>query len=210
MLAHAFDGTCGIDWHRIWESVGTQPEVAEIKEKLASFVNSVREEAEAIYQDKFQKDEFPAGAKRKLAKAARVILDDFCPGSCVHHASRMLIRQLAEYQYDSLVLAYGFENSANKVGTRFAVAANDAIMKAGIAAGEDPITFGDILEKYKELQISVCELAEQRHEQLEKIRRQDANHAAMTAYHRAVAPAAATAYRPAAPAGPPAGGEFCG
>ena len=71
-----------------------QSEVADIKGKLVSFVNSMKEEAESIYQDKFSQEDFPASAKRKLGKESRIILDDFCSGSCVGHASTMLTRQM--------------------------------------------------------------------------------------------------------------------
>ena len=55
----------------------------------------IKEEADSINQDKFQNQEFPAAAKRKLGKAIRTMLDQFCSGSCVGHASLTLIRQLA-------------------------------------------------------------------------------------------------------------------
>ena len=57
----------------------------------------------------------------------------------------MLIRQLALLQYDSLVMAYNFDNIANILGTRFAVAANEAITLASGQTGEDSYyTFGDV------------------------------------------------------------------
>ena len=138
---------------------------------LVSFVKGLMEEAESIYQDKFGKDEFPASAKRKLNKDSRTIIDDFCPGLCEGQASLMLIRQLARFQYDSLVLAYGFDYNANMIGTRFAVVANEAIKQADIKAGEESSPFQDQLAKYKELQSAVTELAGRRYEQLDKQRR---------------------------------------
>ena len=87
-----------------------QAEVTAIKEQLFSYVNSIREEAESIYQNKFSKEDFQAASKRKLGRAIRTIKDEFCSGSCVGHASIMLIRQLAMLQYDSLLMAYGFDN----------------------------------------------------------------------------------------------------
>lgn len=132
-----------------------------IKVKLVNFVNGVREEAQSIYQDKFSKDEFPAASKRKLGKAIRTILDEFCLGSCVGYASIMLIRQLALLQYDSLVMAYSFDNNANILGTRFAVAANEAINLANCQTGGDSYyTFGDVLAQYQRLAVSVKEQAE--------------------------------------------------
>ena len=47
----------------------------------------------------------------------------------------MIIRQLAMLQYDSLVMAYGFDNNANTLGTRFTSAANEAIRLAASQAG---------------------------------------------------------------------------
>ena len=44
-------------------------EIMAIKEKLVSFVNAIKEEAESMYQDKFQSEDFPAAAKRKPGKA---------------------------------------------------------------------------------------------------------------------------------------------
>ena len=185
--------------------------MAAIKEKLVSFVNGIKEDAEPIYQDKFQKEESPAAAKRKLGKATRTIIDDFCLGSCVGHASLMLIRQIAILQFDSLVMAYGFENNANKLWTRFSGAANEAIRLADTEAGEDSFyTFGDVLAKYKELQVAVTELAEQRYEQLDKQKREDAHYAALSSYHRHAAAPAAVAARFAAPAAHLVGAEFCG
>ena len=73
----------GCDWYLIRVTVDIQVEVTAIKEKLVNFVNSVREEAESIHQDKFATDELPAAYKRKLGKVIRTIQDEFCPGSCV-------------------------------------------------------------------------------------------------------------------------------
>ena len=117
----------------------------------------------------------------------------------------MLITQLAMLQYDSLVMAYNFDNNANIPGTRFAVAANEAIRLADCQAGEESYyTFGDVLAKYQGLAVAVKEQAEQRYEQLDKQKREDAHYAAMSSYHRnAVAPAASA--RTPAPAA-----EFCG
>ena len=72
-------------------TVNMQADMTAIKEKLVNFVNGVRAEAKSTYKDKFFKDEFPAASKRKLGKAIRTILDEFCSGSCVGHASIMLI-----------------------------------------------------------------------------------------------------------------------
>ena len=57
-----------------------QAEMIVIKEKLINFVNGVREKAKSIHQDQYSKDEFPAASKRKLGKAIRTILDEFCLG----------------------------------------------------------------------------------------------------------------------------------
>ena len=68
---------------------------------------------------------------------------------------------------------------------RFAVAANEAIRLADIQAGEERYyTLGDVFAKYKEWQVAVSEVAEQRYEQVDKQRRQDAHYAAMSSYHR--------------------------
>ena len=99
------------------------------------------------------------------------------------------------------MLAYGFDNNANKLGTRFAVAANEAIRLAHVQAGEEGLfTFGDVLDKYKDLQVAITEMAEHRHEQLSRQKREDAHYAAMSSYHRHVAapPAASASYCPAA------------
>ena len=54
-------------------TMAMQAEVNTIKEKLDNFLNSIRDEAEATYQDKFTKDDFPAASKRKLTRAIRTI-----------------------------------------------------------------------------------------------------------------------------------------
>lgn len=187
-------------------TMSMQAEVNTIKEKLDNFLNNIRDEAEATYQDKFTKEEFPAASKRKLTRAIGTIQDEFCTGSCVGHASIMLIRQLALLQYDSLVMAYGFENNANTLGTRFSLAANEAIRLADSQAGEEShYTLGDVLANYLKLAMPVKEQAEQRYEQLDRQKREDAHYAAMSSYHRNVAAPAATAARAHAPTA-----EFCG
>ena len=118
----------------------------------------------------------------------------------------MLIRQLAILQYDSLVMAYGFENNAKTLGTRFSVAANEAIRLADSQAGEQgQYTLGDVLAIYMKLAVPVQEQAEQRYEQLNRQKREDAHYAAMSSYHRNVTAPAATAARTHAPTA-----EFCG
>ena len=98
-------------------------------------------------QDNFRQEDFPALAKHKLSQ---INLDDVCSGSCVGQASLMLIRQSAREppcpcggdrkgspgggagggecglmtsQFESLMLAYGLDNNADNLGTRFAEAA---------------------------------------------------------------------------------------
>ena len=120
----------------------------------------------------------------------------------------MLIRQIAVLQYDSWVMAYGVDNNANKLGSRFAVAANEAIRLADVdvQAGEDSYyTLGDILTQYKKLQLPMTEQAELCYEQLHRQKREDAHYAAMSSYHRHAAAPAATAARNVALAA-----EFCG
>ena len=56
-------------------TMAMQAEVTTIKDKLENFLNSISEDAEAIYQDKFSKDDLPAASKRKLGRAIRTIKD---------------------------------------------------------------------------------------------------------------------------------------
>ena len=157
-------------------------------------------------RQKFTKEEFPAASRRKLTRAIRTIQDEFCTGSCVGHASIMLIRQLAILQYDSLVMAYGFENNANTLGSRFSVAANEAIRLADSQAGEEShYTLGDVLANYVKLAMPVKEQAEHRYEQLDRQKREEAHYAAMSSFHRHVAAPVATTAHTHAPTA-----EFCG
>ena len=63
----------------------------------------------------------------------------------------------------------------------------------------------DVLAKYQGLAVAVKEQAEQRYEQLDKQKREDAHYAAMSSYHRNAAAPAAASVRSSAPAA-----EFCG
>ena len=58
-------------------------------------------------------------------------------------------------------------------------AANEAIGLAHVQAGEEGLfTFEDVWEKYKGLPVAITEMAEHRHEQLSRQKREDAHYAA--------------------------------
>ncbi|DBB01607.1 TPA: hypothetical protein ACH3X1_000251 [Trebouxia sp. C0004] len=190
------------------ESEAEETMVAETKRQLEDFLNSVERDTEATFLDKSGKDAIHGHDKRKLGSMKRGLLRGWCPDVCVGHAAGMLATQTASYQYESLLVTFSFEGTANQLRGKIDTAVEGAIKRAQKQAGRSQCTLSEILTEYEMEQHAILQFAEDRSEKLDTRKIETAHYTVMQSFGRHSSNSAGV---PNISAGSsPARAEFCG